>query len=236
MSVAVRIIGLPPAMRRPKQGIGGNTGLRLRSGVLCAVALVLSIPVAFAAASQLARQAHPAAESGRGEPRCEGKRATVVGTDRDDDLTCTPGPDVIVALKGSDRISGQGGNDLLCGGDGGDVIDGGLDDDLLRGGGGADRLSGRQGRDRLFGDGGKDSLNGGADSDRCRGGDGSDAVSHCEVAAEPAVQPEPAVPVVNRPPKATDIAISTDEDTTMSIDVLAAASDPDGDAVTLTSL
>ena len=114
---------------------------------------------------------------------------------------------MIVGLGGDDRLHGRGADDLLCGG---------------------------PGQDHLFGDSGNDRLNGGADSDRCRGGKGEDSARGCEAQPPPVVAPE--APSVNRPPQATDIASSTDEDSVKSIDVLATASDPDGDAISLASL
>lgn len=53
-------------------------------------------------------------------PTCFGKPATIVGTDRDDDLEGTPGRDVIWSGAGYDTVHGRGGNDLICGGDGED--------------------------------------------------------------------------------------------------------------------
>lgn len=65
--------------------------------------------------------------------RCDGKRATIVGTDRSDKLVGTRGPDVIAGLGGNDVLKGLGGRDVLCGAGG---------SDLLYGGPGSDRLSG----------------------------------------------------------------------------------------------
>jgi hypothetical protein len=69
---------------------------------------------------------------------CEGKVATIIGTDASESLTGTAGDDVIVGLGGNDTISGAGGNDAICGGDG---------NDSLNGGAGADVLSGQVGLD-----------------------------------------------------------------------------------------
>jgi uncharacterized delta-60 repeat protein len=85
-------------------------------------------------------------------PRCAGRKATIIGTNRADKLKGTNGPDVIVGLGGNDTISGGRGNDLICGGDGNDRIDGGA---------GNDTLFGQAGRDQLFGGPGRDKLNGG---------------------------------------------------------------------------
>ncbi len=64
-------------------------------------------------------------------PRCDGERATIVGTPRDDRLTGTPGRDVIVGRGGGDQIRGLGGDDVLCGDDGADLLEGGGGDDRL---------------------------------------------------------------------------------------------------------
>jgi hypothetical protein len=89
-------------------------------------------------------------------PICNGKPATIVGTDGSDDLDGTQGPDVIVGLGGNDFTSGLGGNDVICGGPGNDLLDGGL------------------GKDRLLGQAGKDALGGQGGKDRCEGGKGID--------------------------------------------------------------
>jgi len=71
--------------------------------------------------------------------RCDGRRATIVGTAGSEVINGTAGDDVIVGRAGSDTISGRGGNDRICGGKG---------NDRLLGGGGNDRLFG--GKDRVF--------------------------------------------------------------------------------------
>lgn len=82
---------------------------------------------------------------------CNGKPATLVGTNGSDALTGTPGNDVIVGLAGNDSIGGGGGNDTICGGGG---------NDTLYGGGGDDWLSGDTGEDTLNGNGGGDTCSG----------------------------------------------------------------------------
>jgi uncharacterized delta-60 repeat protein len=77
---------------------------------------------------------------GKSGARCDGRRATVVGTRRSETLQGTQGHDVIQGLGGGDRIFGLGGNDLICGGGG---------NDRLVGGKGRDRLSGGPGRNHL---------------------------------------------------------------------------------------
>ncbi len=139
-------------------------------------------------------------------PDCMGQPATIIGTDShahtppavndelsgDDQLTGTPGPDVIAALGGNDQISGLGGNDLICSGAGNDTVKGGKGNDIvkgrkgndrlygqagkdtLKGGPGNDTLAGGKGRDKLFGEKGKDVLKGGPGKDKLKGGSGKD--------------------------------------------------------------
>jgi streptogramin lyase len=71
-------------------------------------------------------------------PKCAGKSATVVGTQKKDKIKGSPGPDVIAGLGGNDAISGLGGGDRLCGGKGADKLIGGKSHDILRGGPGHD--------------------------------------------------------------------------------------------------
>jgi hypothetical protein len=88
---------------------------------------------------------------------CDGRAATIVGTDGPDRLVGTPGPDVIVALGGDDLVVGMGGDDVICGGPGNDSLQGG------------------DGNDRLFGEGG---------DDQCVGGPGVDFAATCEATYE----------------------------------------------------
>lgn len=62
---------------------------------------------------------------GTSRTRCQGRKATIVGTRRADELTGTPRRDVIAALDGNDKVVGFSGADLICGGRGEDVISGG---------------------------------------------------------------------------------------------------------------
>jgi Ca2+-binding RTX toxin-like protein len=87
-------------------------------------------------------------------PLCDGRRATLIGTDGNDVLTGTPGRDVIAALGGNDEIHAQGQDDVVCGGPGDDVI------------------WGDGGNDRLFGEGGQDLIDAGAGNDYSEGGSG----------------------------------------------------------------
>lgn len=73
--------------------------------------------------------------------RCQGHRATIVGTRHGEKLVGTRHRDVIAALAGNDRVLGGGGNDLICGGRGDDRLIGGKGRDVLQGGAGRNRLS-----------------------------------------------------------------------------------------------
>lgn len=82
-------------------------------------------------------------------PKCFGKRATIVGTNKGERIVGTPRADVIVGKGGDDTIFGRGGNDRICGRGG---------KDSLVGGGGNDRLHGGRGADNFFGDRGNDAI------------------------------------------------------------------------------
>jgi RTX calcium-binding nonapeptide repeat (4 copies) len=87
---------------------------------------------------------------------CNGKPATILGTNGNDVRGGTAGKDVIVGLGGSDRISGLAGKDVICGGDGKDILNGGNGNDTLFGEAGRDTLKGGKGKDKLKGGPGKD--------------------------------------------------------------------------------
>lgn len=125
-------------------------------------------------------------------PTCDGKTATIIGTEGDDMLMGTAGDDVIVGLGGNDYINGKGGLDVICGGDGNDelrggrandrifggtgddVIKGGWNNDVLSGGDGNDIMFGNSGRDTIFGGIGNDTIRGNTDQDVLDGGSGDD--------------------------------------------------------------
>ncbi len=64
---------------------------------------------------------------------CDGVAVTLTGTDGNDKLTGTEGPDVIHGGMGNDKILGLGGDDVLCGGEGADKLSGGPGDDHIEG-------------------------------------------------------------------------------------------------------
>ncbi|MEK6250480.1 MAG: hypothetical protein AABM43_00835 [Actinomycetota bacterium] len=106
--------------------------------------------------------------------KCQGKRATIVGTAGKDKLKGTKKADVIVGLGGKDKIIAKGGNDIVCAGAGNDKVFGGVGNDKLNGEGGNDRLLGGKGKDKLKGGKGKDKLYGGPGLDKLNGGPGKD--------------------------------------------------------------
>jgi RTX calcium-binding nonapeptide repeat (4 copies) len=96
--------------------------------------------------------------------RCDGHRATIVGTARGEIIKGTPGDDVIVGLQGNDIIRGRGGNDVICGNAGADRLLGGTGADQLFGG--KDRISETDEETTRTGD----VLRGGRGNDRLRPG------------------------------------------------------------------
>jgi Ca2+-binding RTX toxin-like protein len=134
-------------------------------------------------------------------PTCQGRYATIAGTEGADALSGGPGPDVISGRGGDDIIDGEGGADLICGdvgrdrlvghdgrdrilggagpdvilaGDGRDTSKGQTGNDKVDGGKGGDKLYGQQKRDTLAGGKGGDLLSGGPGPDRLTGGPGHD--------------------------------------------------------------
>ena len=122
-------------------------------------------------------------------PSCDGRPATIVGTNASEDIQGTNGRDVIVAKGGDDHIDGRAGSDIICGGEGVDLIRGGLGNDRIFGGGDGDAILGGGGRDRIFGHEGADTISGGPGNDiidggpaidRCFQDAGSGAIRNCE--------------------------------------------------------
>jgi RTX calcium-binding nonapeptide repeat (4 copies) len=74
----------------------------------------------MALGAQTGAQTQAPTPPGQATPTCNGKPATIVGTNGGDGLEGTQGPDVIVSLGGHDFIDGLGGNDVICGGKGKD--------------------------------------------------------------------------------------------------------------------
>jgi Ca2+-binding RTX toxin-like protein len=115
----------------------------------------------------------PAAEA---KPRCQGVKATVVGSDGDDVLRGKGGEDVIVARGGNDQIFTGEGQDRVCAGDGDDLVDTGGGEDRVQASFGADTVNGGRGRDRLLAGDGDDVILGGAGGELAKGGGGNDRI------------------------------------------------------------
>jgi Ca2+-binding RTX toxin-like protein len=83
----------------------------------------------------------------------------IIGTNADDEIEGTPGPDMILGGNGHDALNGAAGIDLLGAWTGNDTLDGGSEDDTL------------------FGDRGDDTLTGGTGADAFSGGQGNDVLT-----------------------------------------------------------
>ena len=151
---------------------------RPHSAVLAGAALA----VAFAAATGHAGADTRAAGNG---VTCDGRAATIIGTENGDNLEGTPGDDVIAALGGKDDVRDLStGRDSVCGGDGSDELE---TDDSARD---EKRLFGEDGDDfvgnvdasfdvtlHLDGGGGDDILRGSPQPDVLRGARGEDGMA-----------------------------------------------------------
>ena len=134
--------------------------------------------------------------------------------------SCFGKPATIVGTPKADKLIGTPGNDVIVGGGGNDTI---------IGRGGNDLICGGSGRDLLLGGPGNDSLNGGSGIDSCDGGAGVNRLSGCEL-----TKPEGAAS--NKPPHAGDVSASTNENSPVTVDVVKADSDPDGEPLKVVSV
>jgi Ca2+-binding RTX toxin-like protein len=107
-------------------------------------------------------------------PRCHGRQAEIVGTEKGEVLRGTPERDVIWGGPGDDVIFSSLGNDLICGGPGTDRMQGGRGNDEVDGGAGDhDQVSGNLGDDKVLGGPGKqDEVAGDLGIDIVNGGPG----------------------------------------------------------------
>jgi Ca2+-binding RTX toxin-like protein len=132
----------------------GKHGMGRRFAIVIGVAAV----GVMALGAQTGAQTQAPTPPGQATPTCNGKPATIVGTDGGENIEGTRGPDVIVGLGGNDiNILGRGGSDVICGGRGWDFLWGGPGNDTLLGQADRDALSGGNGNDRCEGGKGKDS-------------------------------------------------------------------------------
>ncbi|WP_416900272.1 MAG: tandem-95 repeat protein [Minwuia sp.] len=166
-----------------------------------------------------------------------------------DDLAGDGGGNVLTGNDGDDTLSGRGGEDTLLGGAGADTLDGGTGDDLLDGGDDGDVLSGGAGNDLLEGGAGNDvaTFTGASDEyivtfngdgtvtveDTVLGRDGTDVLNGIEVASF--ADGDFLADGTNNAPEAADDAASTDEDTSVNVDVLVNDTDFDSDDLSVTS-
>jgi len=104
----------------------------------------------------------------RANVKCNGLKATIVGTTGKDTLRGTKKKDVIAAGAGNDKVLGLAGRDVICGEGGRDKLGGGPDADVLLGGPGKDTLEGAGGPDSLIGGPGLDALLGGPGKDSAK--------------------------------------------------------------------
>lgn len=96
---------------------------------------------------------------------CYGNPSTQEGTAVAENLSGTPGVDVILGHAGDDIIRGLDGDDFLCGGPGADKLIGSGGNDFMGGGDGIDKLVGGADNDFLDGSAGDDKLIGSVGND-----------------------------------------------------------------------
>lgn len=124
--------------------------------VLCTVAALVLVMMAFTAGTALARN--------------------IEGGPGDDTLIGTANTDTIYGRGGDDLIRGLGARDIIFGGAGNDDLYGGAIGDQIFGGAGDDYIVGGAGEDELYGFGGDDVIVSGDDKqpDEVRCGTGYD--------------------------------------------------------------
>ena len=146
----------------------------MRSAALVAVALAALLLVGNALSAAAATSEEEEV------PRCQGRKAEIVGTDADDVIRGTPERDVIWGDKGDDVIFSSLGNDLICGGPGTDQMHGGRGNDEVDGGAGdEDQVNGNLGDDKILGGpGARDEVAGDLGIDIVNGGAGNEDLVH----------------------------------------------------------
>jgi Ca2+-binding RTX toxin-like protein len=98
-----------------------------------------------------------AAPAAAGGPTCDGRPATHVLSNGNDDLSTGLGNQVVVARDGQDSISTGPGRDRVCAGPGNDLVDGETGSDPY--------LAGGANRDAVYGYNGDDRIEGGTEDD-----------------------------------------------------------------------
>ena len=125
-------------------------------------------------------------EASAGVPQCNGKDATIIGTEGRDKIRGTNGDDVIVTFGGHDRIWARGGDDTICSGPGTDVIIAGYGMDWIDAGPGFDFIFAGSGNDQVFArDGGKDVISCGSGNDFAQVDEREARIWRCETVDEP---------------------------------------------------
>lgn len=175
----------------------------------------------------------------------------LIGQGGNDTIIAMAGADVVRGKKGNDTIDGRGGNDILRGDLGDDTIYGDANDDILIGGPGNDELHGGGGNDELYGGANDDILDGGTDDDIVNGGNGTDTITggsgsntvdggpgtdNCALFGTQANCETTDTPTGPVAPVATDDMVVTDEDSPITISVVANDTDANGDALTITNV
>ena len=110
----------------------------------------------------------------------QGASCTIVGTQANNTLNGTNGPDVICGLGGNDTVNGANGADTLFGGAGNDGLSGGSGDDNLYGQTGTDTISGAAGVDYVRYDGASGGVSVNLGNGTATGADGADSLSTVE--------------------------------------------------------
>jgi len=110
----------------------------------------------------------------------------------------TNGDDIIYGTDGPDLINGGNGNDTIYGGDGDDCIRGGNGNDTIYGEGGDDNIHGDHGNDLMYGGPGYDIGEGHKGIDTCID---FEITENCEIFIDPNSQPTPEEPLYCDQPK-----------------------------------
>ena len=159
-----------------------------------------------------------------------------------DEVWTGKGNDTLLGGDGDDTLGGEAGDDILDGGEGADIILGGDDADVIYGGAGDYVDGGAGGNDfdvldltgkgpfyleNVTPDSNGNGTNGTVVFVDANGVPTGETLNYVEI--EQIIGDE-----FNRAPEANDDTIATDEDTAVTIDVLANDTDPDGDTLTIT--
>jgi Ca2+-binding RTX toxin-like protein len=98
---------------------------RVPYGAILLAGVIVAAPLAVPASPARAASTAGAAVF------CDGRPATIIGTEGPDSIAGTDGNDVIVALGGNDRVFAGPGSDAVCLGPGNDSLNGGAGNDVF---------------------------------------------------------------------------------------------------------